>query len=66
MGDAVGDNEPYRMDEIDYTAPFHADGHGIDYLEIEIRQDQIEDAAGQAKIAERLAQVLPRALAAIS
>ena len=63
LGDEAGDNEPYRMDEIDYTIPLHADGHGIDYLEIEVRQDQIEDDAGQTAIAQRLAQVLPRALA---
>jgi predicted N-formylglutamate amidohydrolase len=61
LGDEAGDNEPYRMDEIDYTVPLHADGQGVDYLEIEVRQDQIEDAAGQAAIAERLGEVLPRA-----
>lgn len=65
LGEAAGDNEPYRMDEIDYTVPLHADGHGIDYLEIEVRQDQIEDEDGQAVIARKLAEVLPNALAAI-
>jgi predicted N-formylglutamate amidohydrolase len=66
LGDEAGDNAPYRMDEIDYTVPLHADGHGVDYLEIEVRQDQIEDAGGQAAIAERLAEILPRALAEIA
>lgn len=61
LGDEAGDNEPYRMDEIDYTVPLHADGHGIDYLEIEVRQDQIEDEGGQAAIAAKLADILPRA-----
>jgi predicted N-formylglutamate amidohydrolase len=65
LGDEAGDNEPYRMDEIDYTVPLHADGHGIDYLEIEVRQDQLEDEAGQLAIAARLADILPRALADI-
>jgi predicted N-formylglutamate amidohydrolase len=65
LGDEAGDNEPYRMDEIDYTVPLHADGHGIDYLEIEVRQDQIEAEEGQAAIAARLADILPRALADI-
>ncbi len=59
----VGDNEPYRMDEIDFTIPHHAGGRGLDYLELEIRQDLITDAAGQAEIAERLARLLPAALA---
>jgi predicted N-formylglutamate amidohydrolase len=62
FGDEAGDNEPYRMDDNDYTVPLHADGHGIDYLEIEIRQDQIEDAAGQNAIAAELADILPAAL----
>ena len=53
------------MDEIDYTVPLHADGHGIDYLEIEVRQDQIEDEAGQEAVARRLADTLPKALATV-
>jgi predicted N-formylglutamate amidohydrolase len=35
----------------------HAEAHGRDYLGIEIRQDLIADAAGQAKWAEIIAKV---------
>ena len=59
----VGDNEPYRMDNVDFTIPHHAIGRGLDYVELEVRQDLLADAAGQQAIAERLARVLPAALA---
>jgi len=61
----VGDNEPYRMDEVDYTIPHHAIGRGLDYVELEVRQDLLADDAGQAAVAELLARVLPAALAGI-
>lgn len=35
----VGDNEPYAMDTIDFTIPFHAYPRGLPYVEIELRQD---------------------------
>lgn len=59
----VGDNEPYAMDGVDYTAPFHAGGRGLDYLELEIRQDLVASPAGQARVAGLLAEVLTRAAA---
>jgi predicted N-formylglutamate amidohydrolase len=59
----VGDNEPYRMDEVDFTVPRHAGGRGLDYLELEVRQDLLADAAGQAAIAAIVARILPLALA---
>ena len=62
-GQVVGDNEPYAFDSIDYTAPRHALANGLDYLEIEVRQDLIADVAGQAEWAERLARLLPLAAA---
>ena len=55
--------EPYRMDDVDFTIPHHAIGRGLDYVELEVRQDLLADAAGQDAIAERLARVLPAALA---
>ena len=58
----VGDNEPYAMDGIDYTAPRHAMGRGLDYLELEIRQDLIADEAGQARFAGLIARLLSAAL----
>jgi predicted N-formylglutamate amidohydrolase len=61
--DFVGDNQPYRMDEVDFTIPHHCRPRGLDYLEIETRQDLIADSAGQRDVAGRLADLLPAALA---
>ena len=61
--DLVGDNEPYRMDEVDFTIPHHCRPRGLDYLELETRQDLLADEAGQREVAERLAKLLPEALA---
>ena len=59
LGDAVvGDNQPYRMDGTDYTVPHHAVGRGLDYLELEVRQDLIGDAEGEAAAAALLAPML--------
>jgi predicted N-formylglutamate amidohydrolase len=58
----VGDNQPYRMDGTDYTIPHHAHGRGLDYVEIEVRQDLIAEPAGQAAVAALLARLLPLAL----
>lgn len=59
----VGDNEPYRMDQIDYTVPRHAYMPPRRYAEIEVRQDLIASAQGQSDWAERLAAALTEALA---
>ncbi|MCR5875212.1 N-formylglutamate amidohydrolase [Phenylobacterium sp. J426] len=59
----VGDNEPYRMDGTDFTVPHHAHGRGLDYVELEVRQDLLAEAKGQEAVAERLARLLPLALA---
>lgn len=60
----VGLNEPYGVnDDIDYAIPVHAEARGLVHVEIEIRQDQIADATGQAAWVARLAQALPLALA---
>lgn len=63
MGDEAGDNQPYAMDEVDNTVPLHADPRGLDYLELEIRQDLIADHAGQARMGDVLARLLQRAWA---
>jgi predicted N-formylglutamate amidohydrolase len=56
----VGDNQPYAVsDDSDYAANVHAEARGLAYVEIEIRQDLIADAAGQAAWAQRLARLLP-------
>lgn len=58
--DLVGDNEPYRMDDIDFTVPHHAIARGLDYLELEVRQDLLETPEGQAEVAAAIAPVLER------
>ena len=50
-GFEVGDNLPYAMDGTDYSAPTHAFARGLDYLELEMRQDTVADAAGPAALA---------------
>jgi predicted N-formylglutamate amidohydrolase len=55
----VGDNEPYAVsDTTDYTIPVHGERRGLVNSGIEIRQDLIEDVAGQEQWAERLARIL--------
>jgi predicted N-formylglutamate amidohydrolase len=54
----VGDNEPYAASDLtDYTIPVHGEARGLINTGIEIRQDLIEDQAGQQQWAERLARV---------
>ena len=56
----VAENDPYSVgDESDYGVPVHAERRGLDYLEIEIRQDLIAEEAGQSAWAARLARLLP-------
>jgi len=58
----VGANEPYAItDDSDYTVPVHGEGRGLEHVEIEIRQDLIADAAGQAAWADRMARLLREA-----
>jgi len=53
----VGDNEPYAASDLtDYTIPVHGEARGLINTGIEIRQDLIEDDAGQQQWAERLAR----------
>ena len=60
----VGDNEPYALDPNggDYTVPHHAGGRGLDYLELEVRQDLIATPADQATVADVLAPLLIKAV----
>ena len=62
----VGDNQPYAMDGIDFTIPHHADARGLDYLELEVRQDLIATAGQQAEVAEQLIGPLARALSVVT
>jgi len=55
----IGDNEPYFVsDETDFTVPRHAEARGLLHVEIEIRQDLIGEAAGQAEWAARISAAL--------
>ena len=55
----VGDNQPYDLDPaVDYSIPFHALRRGLPHLQVEFRQDEIEDAAGQRRWALRFANAL--------
>lgn len=61
-GLVIGSNEPYALTDIsDYTIPTHAEGRGLAYLELEVRQDLIATEDGQREWAERLARILPQA-----
>ncbi|HEX7479599.1 MAG TPA: N-formylglutamate amidohydrolase [Polyangiales bacterium] len=65
-GLVVGDNQPYAAnDATDYSLCVHGEGRGLPHVELEIRQDLIEHAEGQALWAERLARLLPRAATAL-
>jgi predicted N-formylglutamate amidohydrolase len=55
----VGDNAPYAVSDVtDYGVPVHAERRGLPHVEIEIRQDLITDAAGQAAWAARFRRLL--------
>lgn len=61
-GLVVGENEPYKCSEdSDYTVLHHAEARGLPYVELEIRQDLIADAAGQAEWSQRLTRVFQEA-----
>jgi predicted N-formylglutamate amidohydrolase len=50
----VGDQQPYSGKLLNATMNRHAEAHRRPYFGIEIRQDQIDDEAGQAEWAKRL------------
>ncbi|MFM5906237.1 MAG: N-formylglutamate amidohydrolase [Novosphingobium sp.] len=56
----VGDQQPYSGQLLNYTMNRHAEADGRPYLGIEIRQDEIADAAGQARWAQRLSRIANR------
>jgi predicted N-formylglutamate amidohydrolase len=53
----VGDQLPYSGKLLNATMNRHAEGNGIPYIGIEMRQDLVGDAAGQALFAARLARM---------
>lgn len=59
----VGDNQPYRLDSIDYTIPLHAFPGLLPYAEIEIRQDLLATPEGIARWCDLMRSTLCAALA---
>ena len=53
----VGDQKPYSGHLLNYTMNRHAESDGRPYLGIEVRQDEISSADGQALWATRLARI---------
>lgn len=60
QGLTVGDNQPYSGKQLNATMDRHAEANGIPYCTVEIRQDQINTSAGQARWAVLLADVMAR------
>jgi predicted N-formylglutamate amidohydrolase len=64
QGLAVGDNEPYSARAPEgFTLRRHADARGLPHVLVEIRQDEIGEAAGAARYAALLAEALQPILA---
>jgi predicted N-formylglutamate amidohydrolase len=53
----VGDQLPYSGKLLNATMNRHAEANDVPYVGIEMRQDLVDDAAGQALFAERLARM---------
>lgn len=63
----VGINQPYAVEDlVDYAVPVHCEKGGLIHVELEIRQDLIDTAEGQAAWAQRLSRLLPLALDAVA
>ncbi|HEV8388575.1 MAG TPA: N-formylglutamate amidohydrolase [Dongiaceae bacterium] len=63
-GIVVGDNEPYLLDlNEDYSVPIHALRRGLKHLQIEFRQDEVADRAGQQRWADLFGDCLEEVLA---
>jgi predicted N-formylglutamate amidohydrolase len=56
-GLVVGDQQPYSGKLLNATMNRHAEARGLPYIGIEVRQDLIFDAGGQAEWAERLLRI---------
>lgn len=61
-GVVTGDNEPYSGRVLNATMNRHAEGNGIPYLGLEIRNDLIADEAGIERWAKTCAHLVSRVL----
>ncbi len=57
QGLMVGDQQPYSGKLLNATMNRHAEGNDIAYIGVEMRQDLVTDAAGQARFAQILADM---------
>jgi len=63
--DPVGDNQPYALEPgVDYTVPEHAQRAGLDYLQVEFRQDLIGTEEHAHEWADRLLDAIVETCAA--
>jgi predicted N-formylglutamate amidohydrolase len=62
----VGDQQPYSGKLLNATMNRHAEANGIPYVGIEMRQDLVGDAAGQARFAGYLSRMIGKAALNIS
>ncbi len=59
----IGDNQPYDLDpKVDFTTPFHALRRNLPHIQVEFRQDKIQDSYGQHAMAQRFAAALKQML----
>ena len=58
----VGDNEPYVMDDTDYTVPRHASPRDLPYVELELSQAALTMPGGIAHWSQILATSLATCL----
>lgn len=58
LGFNVGDNQPYSGHDLAYTCDMHGTAAGLANCAIEINQDLVADAAGEARWVEVLADIL--------
>ncbi|MDR6509746.1 putative N-formylglutamate amidohydrolase [Novosphingobium capsulatum] len=65
-GLCVGDQQPYSGRLLNATMNRHAEAHGRAYVGLELRQDLIGDAAGQAEWAARISRLLPEVVAGLA
>ncbi len=65
-GLVVGDQQPYSGKLLNATMNRHAEANAIPYVGIEMRQDLVNDTAGQARFAERLARMVGKAALKLS
>lgn len=54
----IGDNEPYQVNQVDYTIPVHGTRRDLPRVLVELRQDLVTHERGQREWADRLATAL--------